>query len=331
LKRVDEDNINNFVKNYLSKDYPDIDSDIAFSFVSKAFISGCFFSTNENDIYNWYENVFKEFCFVLDEEDYIQASIQALKIQFNIVGSDFGTSRQRDLGQKWSDTIRGYLGEIAIKKVLKKKWDIDINLGHEPGDLDDYLPSDIHSLKTKNDNNFRESKLRVSIKTTKANGMWFDIPGDQFNHSDIYLLALIGIETDHLFSFFKHISVFKDKILKKGLDHKVINENEANLIYDRVPTFKKIYGYLPGLITSNINNNQEYNYWGNMGRTNFKINNWFGKYENDFLQDIKVKENAKKVEFEGIGKFSTSNRYIFGLASLKNSIDDWTKNLINVI
>jgi len=328
IKKQDERNIKEFISSVVHNELPELDEGIAYSFISKAFLSGCYESTNHDDINLWYRNNFLKNLFILDEDDYVQASIQALKIQFNMAATDFGTSRQRDLGQKWSDTIRGYLGEIGVKKLLKKRWNIEANLGHEPGSLKEYLPTDIHSIKTDKDSDFRKTNLKISIKTTKANGIWFDITGDQFHHSDIYILALIGIETDHLFSFFKHISVFKDKILKKGIDHNVINASEAQDIYDRVPTFKKIYGYIPGLIASD-DKYDKYSYKGYGGRTNYTIFNWSGKYEPDYLEQVKQVEGFKTVSFEGIKQFSYSNRYIFGLASLENSDLSWAQKFVD--
>ena len=46
-------------------------------------------------------------------------------------------------------------------------------------------------------------KLNISIKTSKWNGIWLDIPGNQFEHSDIHVFVKIGAGRDHLFAFFK--------------------------------------------------------------------------------------------------------------------------------
>jgi hypothetical protein len=51
------------------------------------------------------------------------------------------------MGQKWSDTIRGYLGELGLKQLLAKRFNIDIELGHEPGRLEEYLDLDIRQVK----------------------------------------------------------------------------------------------------------------------------------------------------------------------------------------
>jgi len=326
----DETNLRVFTNNIMLRDFPDMDADVAFQFINKAYDARVFATTSNSDMGDWYQDHFKPYVFLLDENEYTQATIQALRIQFLIAGTDFGSSRQRDLGQKWSDTIRGYLGELGVKQVLQKKFGVEISLGHEPGTLEEFLSLDIHKVKLPNEPALRAPKLNVSIKTAKSNGIWLDIPGDQFNHSDLYVLALIGVGVDHLFSFFKHLSVFKDKVLKKGLDNNCINQLEADEIYNKVPSFKSVYGYIPGLVTSNTNLN-DYTFEGRMGLKNYLISNWSGKYETEFLETIRDQYGAKKVGFEGIGQFSQSNRYIFGLKSLKYSDADWNNFLINRI
>lgn len=329
-KAQDDKNISDFATNKMLRDYADMDQPIAINFISKAYDAGVFENTNEETLLHWYDEKFKPNLFLLDEAEYTEASIQALKIQFKLAGTDFGTSRQRDMGQKWSDTIRGYLGELGLRQLLKKKFNLDIELGHEAGSLEEFKPLDIKKVKKGNGTNFINPKINVSLKTTKSNGVWLDIPGDQFNHSDLYVLALLGVDVNHLFSYFKHLSVFKDKVLKKGVDQKYINQAEADEIYNKVPSFRKIYGYVAGLVSKETNPN-DYVYDGKMGRTKYTIANWSGKYEERYLDDIKKAHGAQSIAFVGIGKFSQSNRYIFGLASLKSGEQDWLTMLVSRI
>lgn len=124
--------------------------------------------------------------------------------------------------------------------------------------------------------------------------------------------------------------MFKDKVLKKGVDQKYINQAEADEIYNKVPSFRKIYGYVAGLVSKETNPN-DYVYDGKMGRTKYTIANWSGKYEERYLDDIKKAHGAQSIAFVGIGKFSQSNRYIFGLASLKSGEQDWLTMLVSRI
>lgn len=329
-KASDELKIKEFVKNYILNEYPDLDSDTAIQFVSKSYESGIITTVDDINLIEWFEKRFKPYLFILDENEYTQAAIQALRIQFGIQGTDFGSSRQRDMGQKWTDTIRGYLGELGFKQVMKNKFNLDINLGHAPGKLEDYLPLDIHGIRENTEEEYRKPNINISIKTIKSNGIWLDIPGNQFAHSDIHLSCSIGIDVDHLFSFFKHLSVFQDKILKKGLDLKIINQNEADEIYNKVPSFKKVYGYIPGFVTNTTYANS-YSYDGKKGRKNYRITNWTGKYETSYLDVIKRDMDASKVEFAGIGEFTQSSRHLFGLKSLKYSDMDWKNEILQKI
>jgi hypothetical protein len=329
-KASDKLKIEKFVKDCMLKEYSDLDNDIAIQFVSKALESGVISKAGDADLTEWFEKRFKPYLFILDENEYTQAAIQALRIQFGIQGTDFGSSRQRDMGQKWTDTIRGYLGELGFKQVMKSKFNIDINLGHAPGKLEDYLPLDIHGIRENMNQEYRKPNINISIKTIKSNGIWLDIPGNQFAHSDIHLSCSIGIDVDHLFGFFKHLSVFQDKILKRGLDLKIINQGEADEIYNKVPSFKKVYGYIPGFVnnTSYVNS---YVYDGKLGRKNYLIKNWTGKYELSYLDTIKKNEGASKVQFAGIGEFTQSSRHLFGLKSLKHSDLDWKNEILQKI
>jgi hypothetical protein len=299
------------------------------SFIEKALVSKEISEIIDEKIQEWYINNFKKYSFIINEETYLEAIIESLKIQFNIVGSDFGSSKQRDFGQKWSDTIRGYIGELGTKQVFER-FNIKIDLGHEEGSLKDFLPQDIHKVKLPCESEFRDPKIKISIKSAKANGIWLDIPGDQINHSDIYILAKIGIGTDHLFSFFKHISVFKDKILQRGKDGGFLNDSDALKIYEKVPSFEKIYGYIPGFIEFS-KDYYKFKYEGKIGKSIFKIFNWQGYYEEDLLTEIKIKEGAKKVKFEGIGNFSKQKKYVFGTKSLRNTEDEWNEFIFSKI
>ena len=330
-KKQDKENISFFAQSVILADFPDMSIDIAIQFISKALDTRIIIDSTYDNLNYWYINNFKSRVFTIDEDDYTEATIQSLKIQHQIAGTDFGTSRQRDFGQKWSDTIRGYLGEIGVKKFLKKSFNLDINLGHELGELEKYLKTDIHEVKFNKDKTFRKSKIKVSIKSIKSNGIWFDIPGAQFNHSDIYILSSLGISVDHLFSYFKNLKIFEEVILKKGIQKKIISENHADEILNLIPNFKKIYGYIPGFIKKEVTNVEGFIYEGKKGRTNYKIHHWSGLYKQEFLKSIARDESVKKVDFLGIGQFSSSNKHVFGLKSLSFKDIEWRQDLIDQV
>ena len=270
----------------------------------------------------WLNRRFLPNCVFIDEEGYTRMCIDALKILSRTAATDYGGSRQRDMGQLWADMTRGYLGELAFLLFLKKKWDIEGELGHEVGALEDFLPMDIHRIR-RDQGEFHIPRLKISLKTTKWNGIWLDIPGDQFNHSDVHVLIKVGTGRDHLFAFFKKISVFKDKVLKRGIDMGCLTTEESNNLFDKLPSFKPIPAYICGFVLkegsySNIP------YTGKKGRKNYTITGWNGKIGPGDIETIKRRENITgSIKFEGIGSFAHDSGYLFNTGNLIWKNEDW--------
>lgn len=283
--------------------------------------------TTKDDLEKWFNERFVPNVVFIDEDGYARMCIDALKILGTTAATDYGSSRQRDLGQLWADMTRGYLGELALKLFLAKK-NVEIELGHEVGKLSDYLPSDIHKIK-KQGEEFRGPRVQVGIKATKWNGIWLDLPGDQFNHSDIHVLIKVGTGRDHLFAYFKKISVFKDKVLRVGQDIGLLSKEEANILYDKLPTFKPIPAYIAGFARKDGAYN-ELSYKGKKGRMHYKISEWSGPINPGDLGKIKEREGLAsrgKVEFEGIGSFNHDKGYLFNVGNLEWNDEGWNKIL----
>jgi len=271
---------------------------------------------------DWIDQRLLPNCVFINENEYARMCIDALKILEGTAATDYGSSRQRDLGQMWADMTRGYLGEIALIKFLQDRFNIDCTLGHEQGRLQDYLPSDIHKIK-KAGESFREPRLKIGIKTSKWNGIWLDLPGDQFSHSDIHIFVKVGTGRDHLFSFFKHISVFKDKVLSKGVEVGALSEDEAQTLYDNLPSFTPIPAYICGFIKKEAHY-ENLSYTGKKGRIHYKILTWNGPIHNGDLQKIRESEQVHgNVRFESIGEFSHDSGYLFNTGNLLWSAEDW--------
>jgi len=276
----------------------------------------------------WLNERFLPNIVLIDEVGYAKMCIDALKILKSTAATDYGSSRQRDLGQLWGDMTRGYLAEYAFILFLQKKWNIQAELGHEKGELKDYLPSDIHKIQKKLET-LREPKIKIGIKGVKWNGIWFDIQGAQFHHSDIHVLVKVGTSRDHLFAYFKHISVFKDKVLKKGIELGVLNQKDADILFDNLPLFQSIPAYIAGFVISN-NQYKNLDYSGKKGRKNFTINTWNGEIKSGDLDSIKKIEKINgKIEFEGIKKFAHDKGYLFNVGNLLWEKKDWEKFVIN--
>lgn len=289
--------------------------------IEKAMVGGEI--ADEGKIDEWLKERFLPNCVLIDEVGYAQMCVDALKILSTTAATDYGSSRQRDLGQLWADMTRGYLGELAFILFLKKRWDIIAKLGHEKGYLKDYLPMDIHEIKLPAEKEPRLPKIGIGIKAAKWNGIWFDIPGAQFHRSDIHVLVKVGAGRDHLFAFFKTISVFKDKILKRGEDVGSLTKVEAQSLYDNLPTFKPVPAYICGFIKKS-NAHNPLSYGGKKGRKNYTITSWNGPINEGDLERIKSTENVEgKVAFEGIGKFSHESGFLFNIGNLRWRDEEW--------
>lgn len=272
----------------------------------------------------WIEKRFLPNIVLISKNQYAQMCVNALKIVSHVAATDYGSSRQRDMGQLWADMIRGYLGEIALVMFLKTKWGIEADLGHDKGDIAGYLPLDIHKVKFPN-NQIRDPKLKISVKATKWNGIWLDIPGDQFNHSDIHVLVKVGVGRDHLFAFFKEISVFKDKVLKVGEDIGALSQEESGALYAALPSFKEIPAYICGFVRKD-SVYADLPYQGKKGRINYTITGWNGAIQAGDIDKIKQRESiGGKVKFEGIGEFSHDSGYLFNTGSFKWERSEWDK------
>ncbi len=289
------------------------------NFYEKSLIGGEF--SNDSEFENWFENRLKTNVVFLDKSDYEEMCLNSLKSLKNFSATDFGSSRQRDFNQKWADTTRGYLGEKAFQKFLLEKFEIQSKLKHKEGELDKFIKTDIHEIKLKEEKVFRKPKKTIGIKTTNFNGMWLDIPGNQFHHSDYHVLVKLFLEKDHIFSFFKEISIFKDKLLKRAVDKGYFTKQTADNFFNTIPNLNVIPAYITGFIKSA---NCNYEYKGKKGHKHYTITSWKGQYKRDFLEQIKNKKSVEgDIKFAGINKFSHDNAYIFNTGNIKWTEVDW--------
>jgi hypothetical protein len=299
-----------------------IEGEEAILILEKAILGGEF--TDVEDLDKWLNERFLPNIVFIDENGYARMCVDALKILSNTADTDYGGSRQRDLGQKWADMTRGYLGEHAFKKYLESIWKIECNLGHEVGMIQDYLPMDIHQVRDPG-GEYRVPKIKISLKTSKWNGIWLDIPGAQFAHSDVHVFIKIGAGKDHLFAFFKHISVFKDKVLKKGEEVGSLTKDEASELFTKLPTFKPIPAYICGFVLKN----KDYNplsYEGKKGRKNYNITAWNGPIKPGDLDEIKQIESITgSVKFQSIQEFSHDTGYLFNTGNLLWQREEWQR------
>ena len=195
---------------------------------------------------NWLERFRFHFLW-LDQNDYSRALVRALWLAPRFAPTDFGGSRQRDMGQVWTDTARGFLGEIAFSNFLKNRFNIETLIDIKRGELENFLPTDVSKIK-KASEDWRIPNIRLSIKTSKFNGRWLDLPGAQFEHSDVYVMVKLGILRQHFLAFLKAISFLKDKLFVKAKDLGELGEEDAKELWNEIPEFDPIPAYIAGFL-----------------------------------------------------------------------------------
>src|SRR3990167_11339074 len=105
----------------------------------------------------------------LTRDDYALCLDFALAQHFrNYIMSDFGSGRQREFGQKITNWIKGQLGEVAVKKFFKQKFNFDIELYFEIHD--EIVPQDIVSVIENGE--ARNPKIGVGIKSSKPKNVY---------------------------------------------------------------------------------------------------------------------------------------------------------------
>jgi len=158
----------------------------------------------------------------ITKEDYKEVLEFILKLKYLWGGAtiDFASSGvKRDIGKYIHDHMGGKLAEIAVKKYLKSKYNITVELGFEKYEsTDDFMLGDIEKV-VKDDGTVVDPKLKVEIKATKSSSRWWLISNNEFNSReyDIYILAIIDLPLDHIIRFFKDNLELKDEELKKTI------------------------------------------------------------------------------------------------------------------
>lgn len=285
---------------------------------------------DETDFEDWFENRFKYQFVWLNKDDYSKALVRALWLAPVFAGTDFGSSRQRDLAQVWSDTARGFLGEIAVSSFLKEKFDVEASLDTRRGELSEFLPTDIVKIKFPHQE-WRSPNMKISIKTTKFNGRWLDVPGAQIEHSDIFVLVKIGILRHHFLAFLKAISFLKDKLFPRAKNLGELDDVMADELWNEIPQFDPIPAYIAGYL-----NKRELNLpihqlvCRKKGRTNVRIavTQGIGIFSketlrnNDEIKKLDPSENLR-IEIEPIIKSITTPHFLAHSGGLKWGEENW--------
>lgn len=271
---------------------------------------------------------------VLDEKDYLVVATHALHLAPELAATDYGTARQRDLGQLWTDIIRGFLGEIAFTKWLESRFGVKATLDFRKGRLEEFLPSDIKEIDG------RKPRLNISIKTTKLRGIWLDVPYAQMEHSDIFVLIRVGVTREHFVAFLKKISVIKDKILERALELGIVSKPELDEIWSRIPEFTNIPAYVAGFLdgrklADKLEKEKVLTVGGRIVGRRLVINEFLGFWhpdDDDYRKLVLNKywerhpspsERGLELEFEGIRGFSRALHFIANSGALSKKVHEW--------
>jgi len=272
---------------------------------------------------------------VLNEDDYLIAAVHALRLAPKFAATDYGTSRQRDLGQLWSDAIRGLLGEIAFAKWLRERYGRLVELDYRRGSLEEFLPSDIKHIDG------RPPRLNVSIKTTKLSGVWLDIPGAQVEHSDVFVLVRVGVAREHLLAFLKKISVIRDKLFAVAQMRGLLGAEELDEIWNAVSDFSPLPAYVAGFLEKSEVATRAPRRCaiieadGEVKKRRVVINKYLGYWnpKERLIYEQHLKELLEKrgknvgrdmpVVFEGIGGFSGGLHFIASSGLLRKRKEEW--------
>ncbi|MEM3647161.1 MAG: hypothetical protein QW334_03335, partial [Thermofilum sp.] len=195
---------------------------------------------------------------------------------------------------------------------------------------------------------WREPKLRVSIKTTKLQGMWLDIPYAQLEHSDVFVLIRVGVSRGHLIAFLKDISVIMEKMLalarSQGLE---VNEEEFRI---SIPEFKNIPAFVVGFFDKSevadklLDRRTVLIADGRLGRKRSggyrlildKFAGWWNPNDpecerrvvDSFMKihpEARLDANELNIKFEGLGRTSETLHFLVSSGALKRRREDWEK------
>jgi hypothetical protein len=290
-----------------------------------AAVAGRETSNNSAAIEKWIETQFLPNTILIDEAGYTEMCIDALKTISTQTLTDFGSSRQRDFGQAWSDTIRGYLGEFAVTKFLEKRFGIKTKLAHQRGIASTFYDSDISEVF--DSGSWRKTKTFIGIKTAKFNGVWLDVPKEQFAKSHVHVQVKIGVDSTHLFSFFKKLSVFKDKILKVGIEGNYLSEKESEQIWNDIPEFTYVPAYISGFAIRDFSYS-ELDYEGYKAKKHYTIHAYRGFLPANYEEEISRKESLPiggRVKLLAIGELTSADKYLFNTGSILRNEEEWEK------
>lgn len=205
-----------------------------FSPVARVNNRGRFFF--DRDILNKWKKSYDWRTVILTREDYNLCLDFALAMHFRgYVLSDWGTARQREFGQKLTNWIKGQLGEVAVQKFLKDKFNLEIKL-----DFNIYnaiVPQDIVEITVNKVK--RKPKIGVGIKSSKPKNVALVLGSNEIEiptrSSNVYIFCRPDLPDDHL------LRIGVDEVIKSVRD-----KPHYPVYKDAIPRFNNMSSEIVG-------------------------------------------------------------------------------------
>jgi hypothetical protein len=93
----------------------------------------------------------------------------------------------------------------------------------------------------------RKSKMKLSIKTTKFNGRWLEIPESQFKQSDVFVSVKLGISRYHFSAYLKTLKTI-EQIFNRGAELKELDKDQIQILSKEIPEWMPIPAYVAGFV-----------------------------------------------------------------------------------
>lgn len=289
-----------------------------------------------DDFEKWLEQRFKPQLVWLDNDDYTRAITRALPQALRFAAADFGSSRQRDLGQLWTDTARGFLGEIAFQRFLKERLNAaiehDISMDKT---RDEYIASDIKTVFDPKAGYMRPPKINVSVKTGKFNARWMDeYSASKTAMIDTFIFVRVGTVREHFVAFLKAISFLGTKLFPAAERLGELTAQTRKELWDSIPDFEPVPAYIAGyLMRKQLNLPIHELHVKATGRKDKRvlITQGVGNFSTDVLRaDARIRavdpEGKRPLVIEGIGSDVDDNLHFYAnTGALTFGLDNWRK------
>ncbi len=233
--------VSNFLNQRLSKENS-ID-------LAKEIVRGADGGSEIQEFDDWFNGRFVPQVVWLEKEDYARAITRALPQALQFAGSDFGSTRQRDLGQLWTDTARGFLGEIALKRFVEDNFGIEIEQDTSMDKLiEEYISSDIKAVR-EHQAEYRPPKINVSVKTGKFNARWMDeYSAAKIRDVDSFVFVRAGTAREHFVAFLKEVSFLKTKLFPMAEELGELTPETSAKLWNAIPEFEAVPAYVSGFL-----------------------------------------------------------------------------------